>query len=148
MEKKKMFKKVIIETVGLYMYIDPHNGQVIESDRPCVAVLTPYISQKIAEGVIELLISNLPMIASDKEFEAHLKSFGDAENGKNAAIASFASVFGIDENGNKVPGFVEPQKEKTDEEIMAELEAEEKEKATKAEEENKNSVLKNLFTKK
>ena len=129
------------------MYIDPHTGQVIESDRPCVVQLTPFVSQKIADGIVELITPNLPLRAMDTDFAVHFASFKDAENGRNAAIASFVSQFGLDESGNKTADYVEPKVEKTDEELMAELEAEEKAKEKEAEKNNKDSVMKNIFGK-
>ena len=95
-----MITKAIVETVGDHMYIDTHTGFVIESDRPVVTQVTPFLSQKIADGHIKLLTPNLPADADDAEFAKYIAEFKDADNGKNAAVAAFASKFNLDESGN------------------------------------------------
>lgn len=98
-----MSNKAIVETVGDHMYIDPTNGQVIEHDRPTVVTLTPFVSQKIADGEIKLLTPNLPKQASDEDFLKTHVEFAGNDNGKNSAVASYAAEFGLDETGNTLP---------------------------------------------
>ena len=81
------------------MYVDPHNGSTVEADRPCVIELTPFASQKIADGLYELLVGNLPKEANDKDFYEVYKEFKDVDNGKNASVASYVSTFGLTETG-------------------------------------------------
>lgn len=129
-----MFKKAIVETVGPYMYIDTHTGLVIEDNRPTVAQVTPFLSQKIADGLITLLVPNIPVEADDKEFAEYYASFKGAETAKESAIASYVSKFDFT-NETKVPQSITPVKpvtvpeykddNKTEEELLAELEAEE-----------------------
>lgn len=127
--EKKLFKKAIVETVGPYMYIDTHTGFVIEENRPMVAQVTPYLSQKIADGLITLLVPNLPFEADDKDFAEYYASFKDVDGGTQSAVASYVSKFEVVNAESKV---IEPvvvpnykDEEKTEEELMAELEAEE-----------------------
>lgn len=98
-----MSNKAIVETVGDHMYIDPTNGQLIEENRPTVVEMTSFVSQKIADGQIKLLTPNLPKEANDADFLATHGEFGEAENGKNASVASYAAEFGLDETGNTLP---------------------------------------------
>lgn len=148
----KTFKKAIVKTVsdkhGDYMYIDTSTGFVIEPNRPVVAQVTPFLSQKIADGLIKLLIPNLPNEANDAEFLKHYAEFKDVDNGDNAAAASYASKFAIDEAGNATGEYVPAPKEKTEEELMAELEAEAAASAKAAENANKEAVTKSMFTRK
>ena len=146
-----MIKKAIVKTVsdknGDYMYIDTITGFVIESDRPVVAQVTTFLSQKIADGQIKLLTPNLPKEADDAEFanEFYAK-FKDEKNGANAAIAAYASKFGLDESGNETgEEYVPPTPKKTKAELKAEKQAAEKAAEQEAEDKNKEEVKDNLL---
>lgn len=78
-------------------------GQIIDEARPTVVEMTAFVSQKIADGQIKLLTPNLPKQASDEDFLQSYEGFKGAENGINAAVAQYASEFGLDETGNTLP---------------------------------------------
>lgn len=140
--EKKLIKKAIVETVGPYMYIDTHTGFVIEDNRPCVAQVTPFLSQKIADGLITLITPNLPKEADDKEF---CKTLEESKGDKALAIAAFVSQFGLDESGTQVGEYTPPAPEKTEEEKEAEAKAAAEEAAKAAEAANKETVFSGLF---
>jgi hypothetical protein len=124
-----MTKKIIIETIGSFMYVDVNNGFVIPSHRPCVADLTTFIESRIADDKIKLLSAGytLPKEANDADFLTFLtESKGNTE----LAISSYISSLGekIAEAGKPSKAEIEA-KAKAEAEEAAKLEAEAKAKA-------------------
>lgn len=91
--------KAIVETKGEYGFIDPYTGKEIHHNRPTVVDMTAFVQDRMASNEIDLLLKNLPKEASDDVFIKVLEEFNTPEL-KMAAIANFASLYGLDEYGN------------------------------------------------
>jgi len=83
--------KVLIETTGKFMLLDPVTLEEIHSRRPTVASKTSFIEQRINMGHISLLKADLPDSASDAEFATFWKECaGDKELAVESYLASLA----------------------------------------------------------
>ena len=114
-----MTKKIIIETIGSFMYVDVNNGFVIPSHRPCVAELTTFIESRIADDKIKLLSAGytLPKEANDDDFLTFLK---ESKGNNELAITSYISSL-----GEKIADAGKPSKAEIEAKKKAEAEAEE-----------------------
>lgn len=82
--------KILIETTGSFMLVDPYTGEEINPHRPHVVTHTSFIDQRIASRQLHVVNADLTDEATDAEFaEFWAESKGDAP----LAIASFVSKF-------------------------------------------------------
>ena len=82
--------KSIVKPTAEHMYMDAHNGQVIEAFRPSVISTTNYTNTLLASGKIKLLASNLTDDATDEEFA---KFVTESKGDHDLAVSSFESKF-------------------------------------------------------
>lgn len=90
---------VIVKPTGPYCYMDTHKGQFIESHRPSLVELSPFVETKIANQDLKLLVTGLPEEATDEEF---VKAYIASGNKEDLAVASFAAEYGVDPLGNEI----------------------------------------------
>ena len=82
--------RMIVETSGPFMIINPFTREEIEADRPCVVSAHAFITEKLGSGALKLHAADLPDTATDPAWLAWLK----ASDGKiDLAVASFVSSF-------------------------------------------------------
>jgi hypothetical protein len=82
--------KVIIETVGPYMYMDVsvRGIEQIHHDRPSVVTHTAYLANLIARSLVTLLRAGLPESANDVDFQKVLvEAGGDTELAVEAYVS-------------------------------------------------------------
>lgn len=91
-------KKILVETSGSFMLLDPYNGQEVQHNRPSVVVVTGFIEVKIAQGDLKVLSPELREEATDAEFAKYWK---DSDRKAELAVASFVSAFGKIEASSK-----------------------------------------------
>ena len=92
--------KAIVLPVGDHAYLDPTNGKFIRERVPSVVSYTSFVSSKVGDGKIKLILANLPESADNEVFLEHLK---DSDLDVDLAVASFASLFGLDKVGSPLP---------------------------------------------
>lgn len=92
--------KAIVLPVGDHAYLDPTNGKFIRERVPSVVDYTSFVSSKIGDGKIKLILANLPKSADNEVFLEHLKA---SDFDVDLAVASFASLFGLDKIGSPLP---------------------------------------------
>lgn len=123
-----MVKRMIVATTGNFSLCCLVTNQEIEAFRPSVIRPSTFFSSRMGLGQIDILVDNLPEIASDEEFAKTLKACdGDVE----LAISSYVE---------EVRALYEAEEDDTDslsaqvaaQEAAAEKEAAEKEAAEKA----------------
>ncbi len=91
--------KMIVETTGKFMLVDPYSRDMLAHNRPCVVTGTEFIVSRIALGQVNLLATDLVAEATDKEFQAYIAA--SKPKGKNPsrekivalAVASFTATF-------------------------------------------------------
>lgn len=112
-----MVKRMIVATTGNFALCCLVTNQEIEAFRPSVIRPSAFFSSRMGLGQINILVDNLPEIASDEEFAKTLKACdGDVE----LAISSYVE---------EVQALYEAEEDDTD--SLAAQEAAEKEAAEK-----------------
>lgn len=86
--------KVLIETTGEFMLVDPHVRFEIPADRPSVAQPTPFIHDRAARGQIRILATDLPANTTDEDF---LGFWMESDGEQELAVASYLSQFEVEE---------------------------------------------------
>lgn len=79
--------KLIVETTGAFMLLDPYTRDEIDAIRPSVVRATPFIQERTAASQIKVLATDLPEDASDADFLEYWK-----ENKKSAVDAYLSAV--------------------------------------------------------
>lgn len=97
--------KCIVETKGDFTYLNT-NGDAIHHFRPTVTLMTGFIQNKLHDGVIRSLASNLPKTADDEVFAAIFAEVKD----KEMAVKSFCAMLGVDPSGDPIPTEEQPPK--------------------------------------
>lgn len=82
--------KLIVQTTGNFMLIDPVNRAEIDADRPTVVVRTNFVSARAALGQLEILSTDIRDDATDAEFVEFLKG---SDGNVILAVASFVDSF-------------------------------------------------------
>lgn len=91
--------KHLVETSGDFMLYDIGTKSYIPHNRPAVIEVTPFISERIGKGELNIIAHNIPEEAKDSDYEEYVKEYsGDTA----AATASYLSMFGLDERGRPV----------------------------------------------
>ena len=91
--------KLLVETTGNFLLINPLNGQEIHYNRPTVVEPSGFITNHIGILNIKVLSNELPDEASDAEFAAWYAEAGD----KDLAVASYIAKFQTDEGEMEKP---------------------------------------------
>lgn len=63
--------KILVETTGSFMLMNPQTGEEIPNDRPAVVRNSNFVSQRAGVDQIKILATSLPDEASDQEFQAY-----------------------------------------------------------------------------
>lgn len=84
-----------------FMLIDNTTGEVVQPDRPSVVSKTAFVNQKVLDGVLIVLVPTLPKEANDKDFE---KAYNESDENEELAVAAYASEYGYDTSGRRIPG--------------------------------------------
>lgn len=88
--------KLLIETTGSFMFVDPETSAEIHSSRPTVAPKSNFVMSRVASGAIKVLSNELTDEATDAEFAKFVADSKDKE-GKtdmDLAVSSFVAKFG------------------------------------------------------
>ncbi len=88
--------KHLVETSGNFMLFDGATKTYIQHDRPTVAEVSSFLSERIGKGEVLIIAQNLPEAANDADYGQIVKEF---EGDTAAATASYMSMFGLDEHG-------------------------------------------------
>lgn len=83
--------KLLIETTGDFLLLDPSSGLEIHWNRPTVSPMTNYIQHRMAFGQLNVIANDLGDDATDEEFE---KYFLDSKRDQDLAVQSFIAAFG------------------------------------------------------
>lgn len=121
--------KVIVKTIESILLLDPTSGQAIHAGKPQLVENSSFVSQKIADKVLQLITPNIPSSATQEELDKHL----DGAKNEKLGLASFVAKLGLDETGNEVNASA---KAKSDKEAADKFAADQAA-AAKAEEEKK-----------
>ena len=81
--------KLLVETTGNFLLINPLNGQEIHYNRPTVVEPSGFITNHIGILNIRVLSNELPDEATDAEFAVWFAECGD----KDLAVSSFIAKF-------------------------------------------------------
>lgn len=82
--------KVVVETIGPYMLIDPMTGDEIPFNRPAVVKWSSFLDSRLAAKQLRILETEINPEATDADFMSVLDaSGGDFE----LALAAFKSEF-------------------------------------------------------
>lgn len=82
--------KILVETTGPFMLVNPETGCELAHNRPSVAISTNFLQSRIATGQVKVLSNPLMDSATDAEFHSYWKA---SDRKKNLAIESFLSAF-------------------------------------------------------
>lgn len=92
--------KCIVRTTRAITLLDLYTNSCIYHNRPTVVVKTPFVEQQRDERNLKILAIDLPMEASDTDFEQVLKV--GSKNDETLAVNSFCALFGKLPNGDNV----------------------------------------------
>lgn len=82
--------KLLIETTGSFMLVDPETGTEIHHNRPTVAPMSNFVTSRMAKGELKLLSNELSDEATDAEFA----TFAAESEDMDLAVSSFVAKFG------------------------------------------------------
>lgn len=82
--------KVLIETRGSFMLVDPYTGDQVRPHRPHVVTHTPFIETRIANKQLRLVNAEITDEATDEEFATF---WAEAEGDRELAVESFVAKF-------------------------------------------------------
>jgi len=109
--------KCIVETKGDLTYLNS-NGDAIHHYRPTVTKMTSFIENRLHEGKLRSLASNLPDTADDAVFSAIFTELKD----KEMAVKSYCAILGVDTSGEPIETEeVPPEPPKAPEPVQAPL---------------------------
>lgn len=82
--------KILIETTGSFMLVDPYTGEQIRPVRPHVMTHTPFLEARIASRQLRVLNAEITDEATDEEFASF---WAESKGDKALAVESFVSQF-------------------------------------------------------
>lgn len=94
--------KILIETVGEHMLLDPQGGQVVESHRPTVVTNSNFIQNQVVLG----RATSLGKLTDEATDEAFVEAIDGSKN-MDVAVEAFLSEFGetsMSKKGKDVEG--------------------------------------------
>lgn len=83
--------KVLVETQGSFMLVDPYTGEVIDSDGCSVVTSSQFIQARVSVGQVRVHLGELSNEATTEEWREFLKA---SDGNTKLALASFESKFG------------------------------------------------------
>ena len=94
-----MVKRMIVATTGNFALCCLVTNQEIEAFRPSVIRPSAFFSSRIGLGQINILVDNLPEIASDEEFAKTLKACdGDVELAISSYVEEVKALYEAEED--------------------------------------------------
>lgn len=99
-------QKMLVETTGSFMLVDPGTNAQVQAGRPSVVPVTSFIQMRIGMKQIKVVISGLDQKATDLDFALLWK-----EN-KKTAVDKFNATFGVKKTEQVVPSPNEDNKSK------------------------------------
>ena len=128
-----MVKRMIVATTGNFALCCLVTNQEIEAFRPSVIRPSAFFSSRMGLGQINILVDNLPEIASDEEFAKTLKACdGDVELAISSYVEEVQALYEAEEDDTDSLAAQEAAEKEAAEKEAAEKEAAEKEAAEKA----------------
>lgn len=82
--------KLLLETTGDFMLVDPQTNSEIAWNRPSVCAMSGFIQMRMAAGQLKVIANDLDDSATDDEFVKFVaESKGDLELAKDSFISAF-----------------------------------------------------------
>lgn len=95
--------KLLVETTGSFMLVDPYTSDVIYADGQSVVESSQFIQARASIGQVKVLLGDLSKDATTEEWKEYLKS---SDRNMKLALASFASTYGPQDEPEEVgPSF-------------------------------------------
>ena len=92
--------KLLIETTGPFMLLDPQSGHEIHHNRPTVVPTSNFVQSRTAVNQIKVISNEVPDKFTDEDFK---KFWIDCDKDHALAVQSFMSSFAPKESKKEAP---------------------------------------------
>lgn len=82
--------KLLVSTVGSFMYVDPQTGDELAHNRPSVVRNSNFVQSFTAAGKVKVHANDVLDTATDQDFQAFWK---ESEGDSDLAVSAFLSKF-------------------------------------------------------